>query len=113
MIAWRGVRTRVETTVAMALAASWKPLIYSKTTATKITNSIKTKGSIYGQRADLGVFEGNLEDDLAGIAAVVDRALKEFVDVLQDHDLLGVDVTLVEIAQEAHHQAVGVAFDGL
>ncbi len=113
IIAWRGVKTRVETTVAMALAASWKPLIYSKTTATKITTSIKTKGSIYEQSADLGVLQGNLEDDLAGIATVVDRALEEFVDIFQNHDFFGVDVALVEIAQEADHQAVGVAFDGL
>ena len=30
----RGVRTRVATTVAMELAASWKPLMKSKTSAT-------------------------------------------------------------------------------
>src|SRR5207247_10595366 len=33
--AWSGVRTRVETTVAMEFAASWKPLMKSKTSATK------------------------------------------------------------------------------
>ena len=32
--AWRGERTRVETTVAMELAASWKPLMKSKASAT-------------------------------------------------------------------------------
>src|SRR5947207_11712600 len=36
-IAWRGVRTLVETTVAMALAASWKPLLYSKMMAANTT----------------------------------------------------------------------------
>src|SRR5260370_2059822 len=36
-MAWRGVRTLVETTVAMALAASWKPLLYSKMTAARTT----------------------------------------------------------------------------
>ena len=48
MIAWRGVSTRVETTVAMALAASWKPLMYSNTTATTMTSSINRKGSMAG-----------------------------------------------------------------
>lgn len=48
MMAWRGVRTRVETTVAIALAASWKPLMYSNTTATKMTNIISRKGSMGG-----------------------------------------------------------------
>src|SRR5438477_4428406 len=36
-IACRGVSTLVETTVAMALAASWKPLLYSKITAARTT----------------------------------------------------------------------------
>ena len=36
-MAWRGVRTLVETTVAMALAASWKPLMYSNTKAASRT----------------------------------------------------------------------------
>src|SRR6266478_6065745 len=36
-MACRGVRTLVETTVAMALAASWKPLLYSKMTAARTT----------------------------------------------------------------------------
>src|SRR2546426_9211495 len=33
--AWSGVNTRVETTVAIELAASWKPLMKSKTSATR------------------------------------------------------------------------------
>src|SRR4029450_9104938 len=36
-IAFRGVRTRVETTVAIALAASWNPLLYSKMIAARTT----------------------------------------------------------------------------
>src|SRR4029453_5204693 len=36
-IAWRGVSTRVDTTVAIAFAASWKPLLYSKMTAARKT----------------------------------------------------------------------------
>src|SRR5580693_4708129 len=35
--AWRGVRTLVETTVAMELAVSWKPLMYSKINAMTMT----------------------------------------------------------------------------
>ena len=38
-IAWRGWSTRVETTVAMELAVSWKPLMYSKMRATRMTVS--------------------------------------------------------------------------
>src|SRR5437667_1066408 len=35
--AWRGVKTFVETTVAMEFAVSWKPLMYSKISATRKT----------------------------------------------------------------------------
>ncbi len=47
-IAWRGVSTRVETTVAIAFAASWKPLLYSKMTAVKTTKmSVSTRSVCY------------------------------------------------------------------
>ena len=38
-------------TLAMALAASWKPLMYSNTTATTMTITISRKGSIAGDGA--------------------------------------------------------------
>src|SRR5574339_244551 len=38
-----GVRTRVETTVAIELAASWNPLMKSKTSATRISATTATK----------------------------------------------------------------------
>ena len=37
--AWRGERTRVDTTVAMELAASWNPLTKSKPSATRTTKT--------------------------------------------------------------------------
>src|SRR6266568_7575348 len=47
-IAWRGVRTRVETTVAIAFAASWKPLLYSKMTAARMTEmKVSTRSACY------------------------------------------------------------------
>ena len=45
--AWPGVSTRVETTVAIEFAASWKPLMKSNVSATKIRASTATSvGSI-------------------------------------------------------------------
>jgi hypothetical protein len=38
--AGRGVEARVATEVAIALAASWKPFVQSKTSATTITTMI-------------------------------------------------------------------------
>ena len=44
--AWVGVRTRVDTTVAMELAASWKPLMKSKTRATTTMKTTRARGSM-------------------------------------------------------------------
>ena len=41
-IAWRGVSTFVETTVAIAFAASWKPLMYSNAMAARTTMMNRT-----------------------------------------------------------------------
>src|SRR5437588_4419938 len=49
-IACRGVRTLVETTVAMALAASWKPLLYSKITAARTTMRKSNMSILRGRR---------------------------------------------------------------
>ena len=47
-IACRGVSTRVETTVAIAFAASWKPLLYSKMTAARMTKMrVNTRSVCY------------------------------------------------------------------
>src|SRR5438309_10697163 len=59
-MAWRGVSTLVETTVAIALAASCKPLLYSKMIAatTTIRNvNIAVVGS------GLRILQSHFEDD--------------------------------------------------
>ena len=47
--AWTGVSTLVATTVAMELAVSWKPLMYSKTSATSTTTSTRTRAAVMDQ----------------------------------------------------------------
>lgn len=39
-MAWRGLSTLVETTVAMELAVSWNPLMYSNSRATRMTTKM-------------------------------------------------------------------------
>src|ERR1035441_7578970 len=39
-MAWRGLNTLVDTTVAMELAVSWNPLMYSNTRATRMTTKM-------------------------------------------------------------------------
>ena len=47
-IAWRGVNTFVETVVAIELAVSWNPLMYSNASATRITIRISSMGDRRG-----------------------------------------------------------------
>jgi hypothetical protein len=44
--AWNGVSTRVATTVATEFAASWKPLMKSKTNATAMIATAIAKGDV-------------------------------------------------------------------
>ncbi len=79
--ACRGVSTLVATTVAMELAVSWKPLMYSKTSAMRTTErrSVSTAGSS-------GVLQHDLEGDHARVAAAVDDLLQDLEEVLdQEH----------------------------
>ena len=46
MTAIRGVRTRVETTVAIELAASWKPLVKSNTSASRTMAMTLEEGQV-------------------------------------------------------------------
>src|SRR3712207_6753936 len=110
LIAWRGVRTLVETTVAIAFAASWKPLMYSKARAASTT---RRKRSIRSRRRASGVLQHDLEDDVARITAAIDHLLEQLVDVAQEDDLLGVVIPVIQVAQEVELQLVSVAFDAL
>src|SRR5215216_7149560 len=52
-MAARGVSTRVETTVAIALAVSWKPLMKSKLTARMMTRANSVQPSVLSS----GIFD--------------------------------------------------------
>src|SRR5215470_14243757 len=97
-----GVSTRVETTVAMELAASWKPLMKSKISATR-TMKMTTEST---ERAS-----GHLEDDSLDhvrhvLAAVGDR-LEGLVDLLPLDDLDRVGLGLEQLGQALAQQLVG------
>jgi len=66
-MARRGVSALVETPIAMELAVSWKPLMYSNANATSRTVS---RSSMI--RVASGVLQHDMEDDVAGVAAAVD-----------------------------------------
>src|ERR1044071_7679546 len=73
--ACRGVRTFVETTVAIELAVSWKPLMYSKISAMRMT----VKSSVI---ACSGVFQHDVGDDISGVSATVDHFFQQLEQVL-------------------------------
>src|SRR6476661_4550785 len=62
--ACRGVSTRVATTVAIELAVSWNPLMYSKTSAIKITTKINAMVLIHVS----GVLEHDVGNGVTAIA---------------------------------------------
>src|SRR2546430_15570891 len=70
--ACRGVRTRVATIVAIELAVSWNPLMYSNTSAVRIT----TKTSVMIVARVSGVLEHDVRDGVAAIAAAINGPLQ-------------------------------------
>src|SRR5690606_13713809 len=97
-----GESTLVATTVAMELAVSWKPLMYSKVSATRITTM--TRVSIV---AASGVLEHDLVGHHAGLAAAVDGLLEDLEELLEQEHLQRVELAGVDVAVELEHQPVG------
>ena len=91
-IACRGVRTFVETTVAIAFAASWKPLMYSNAMAASTTMMNRTMRRASG--GGLGILEHDLENDVPRVAAAVDHFFEKLVEIAQENDLLGVVIAV-------------------
>src|SRR6202047_2811286 len=73
----KGVRTRVETTVAMELAASCQPLENSKASVRTMTTRRREK-PVTGS----GALEDDAFDDVGDIFAFVDGGLDDFEDFL-------------------------------
>src|SRR5207249_8416388 len=81
--AFCGERTRVETTVAIELAASWKPFRKSKVSATrmmKMTPASKCK-------TPSGVLDDDVAEGVGEVLALVAGVLQPLVDLLPLHDL--------------------------
>src|SRR4029453_10002078 len=88
----RGVRTRVETTVAIELAASWKPLVKSNTSAS-------TTIAMTLSRTRSGMLDDDGLDCVGHVLEPVERLLELLDDVLPDEHvarrMLGVEVVQV------------------
>src|SRR5690625_4297312 len=101
-----GESTLVATTVAMEFAVSWKPLMYSNTSAVNTTTS--TRVSI---GAPSGVLQHDFIGDHAGLAAAVDRLFQDFEEFLEQEHLQRLVLARVDVAVDLEHQPVGLVLD--
>src|SRR5690606_12398563 len=101
-----GDSTLVATTVAIEFAVSWKPLMYSNVSATRITTS--TSVSMAPASA---VLEHDVVGHHAGLAAAVDGLLEDLEEFLEQEHLLGIELARVDVAVELEHQPVGLVLD--
>src|SRR6185436_10622088 len=93
-----GVSTRVETTVAMELAASWKPLMSA--TRTMKTTTVST-------RETSGHLEDDSLDDIGHVLAAIGDRLEGLVDLLPLDHLDGVGLGVEQLGQTVAQQLVG------
>src|SRR5678816_3835862 len=83
--AFCGDSTRVDTTVAMELAASWKPFRKSKASATRMMRTSGQRSELKRRRS--GVLDDDVGDAVRVIAAGVAGLFQRLVDLLPLHDL--------------------------
>src|SRR5262245_33018222 len=103
----RGDSTRVATTVATELAASWKPLMMSKAKAA--TMVAMTRKVMTGLRS--GVLEDHALDHVGDVLAAVARRLHELVDLLPLDDLDGISLLAEQPGDGAAQDGVGLVFE--
>src|SRR5215218_4843847 len=94
----RGVRTRVETTVAMELAASWKPLVKSNTSASRTM-------AMTEMRARSGMLDDHGLHRVGHVLEVV-QGLLELLDDVLPHEQVAGRVLGVEVVQVGPGPAV-------
>src|SRR4051812_5069300 len=106
-MARRGLSTLVETTVAIEFAVSWKPLMYSKTSATRTT----MKTSV--MRRALGVLQHDVQNDVANVAATIRRFLQQIVELLPIDQEPGVLLAVIKLTEMLQQPFVRIAFHAL
>ncbi len=80
--AWYGFSTRVETTVAIEFAASWKPFMKSNASASA-TSSAQRQHASGRCAATSGVLQDDVLDEVCHVLTPVGGRFEQFVDRLQ------------------------------
>src|SRR6478735_7475907 len=113
--AWPGLSTRVETTVAIEFAASWKPFMKSNASASTTRNTIihRVIGapvmplSPKPSPAALRAFQDDALDQVRHVLAFVGHRLEQLIDLLLLDDLLRVILLAEELRERGAEHAVG------
>src|SRR3954465_1795782 len=95
--AWWGFSTRVETTVAIELAASWNPFMKSNASATTIRTTTTHRLMLRTSIARLRVFQHDAFDDVRHVLAAVGDLLEQVVDRAQLDELLHVGLVAKQL----------------
>src|SRR6188768_1229555 len=113
--ACQGLRTPVDTTVAMEFAASWKPFMKSKASAssTSSTSVIETSARSMGGEVPTasGVLEHDAFDDVGHVLALVGGGFERLVHGLELDELTDVAFLPEESGDGASHDLVGLRFE--
>src|SRR6185436_7486026 len=104
-----GVRTRVETSVAIEFAASWKPLMKSKSSAAPTMAQTSRKWLCIQQT--LRVLEHDALDHVGHVLAPVRGRLEELVDLLPLDDGDGVLLFPEQLRQRPPQKGVGLVLE--
>src|SRR5450759_4017324 len=107
--AFFGVRTRVPKTVALEFAASWKPLMKSKASATNTTKRTRLIGAARGS----GGLQHDLLEDVRDVFAAVRGFFENLVYFLPLHEDDGVLLRLEELPDGDAIQAVGLVLEAV
>src|SRR5690349_3094263 len=89
--------------------------MYSKASAISTTSRTRVSSidNPCSAAARSGVLEDDLVDDIAGIAATVDRLFQQFEQVFQQQDADRLVAAAIEIAVQLEQQAIGFVLDRL
>ena len=102
-----GGSTRVATTVAIELAASWKPLTKSNSSATAMTEPEQDVAT------SSGVLHGDRRDEVRDVLEAVERFLQLADDVLPPQHRERLVVARVQLGQPAPVDAVTLGLGGV
>src|SRR5713226_7847336 len=117
-----GDKTRVETTVAMLLAASWKPFKKSKARATATvmissSNPVFTGGvpllGLCRNRRPSGALQGHCFQHIGGVFHIVCRRFKHFVQLLHLDELDRVFLLIEQLSNRIAAYAIGFVFQAV